>query len=73
MYFPPSPSSTPPRENSSPFPSAEGSRCPAVGEAEPSPSPRGSAQRGVCGEARGSGRELSGEMALLGSRPFPSR
>lgn len=73
MYFPPSPSFTPLRENSSPFPSAEGSRCPAAGEAEPAPSPRGSAQRGVWGEARGSGRERRGELALLGkSRTSPS-
>ncbi|XP_016152413.1 PREDICTED: bone morphogenetic protein 2 [Ficedula albicollis] len=53
------------------FSLAEGSRCPAAGEAEPARSPRGSAQRGVWGEARGSGRELGGELALLSSRPFP--
>lgn len=71
MYFPPSPSSTPPRENSSPFPSAEGSRCPAAGEAEPAPSPRGSAQRGCVGRSPGDGTGAQRGAGFAGQPPLP--
>lgn len=74
MYFPPSPSSTPPRENSSPFPSAEGSRCPGAEEAEPAPSPRGSAGLGgVCGgkPGVGTGAQRGAGFAGQPSLPFP--